>query len=157
MRDWIKKALALALCLAMVLSLAACGGADTPAETTPTPAPSEETPAEGGILENDEDIYMAAMGEFYDAYMAAFEAETLSERDAAGADIGILVCAGYSAPSEAFPQGKRLPTRLSTVHITHSGLALLVPWLTLAEGMWHGGDAYWVQMTLAEFCGLAKD
>ena len=80
MRDWIKKALALALCLAMVLSLAACGGADTPAETTDTPSPSEETPAEGGILENDEDIYMAAMGEFYDAYMAAFEAETLSER-----------------------------------------------------------------------------
>lgn len=64
MRDWIKKALALALCLAMVLSLAACGGADTPAETTDTPSPSEETPAEGGILENDEDIYMAAMGEF---------------------------------------------------------------------------------------------
>ena len=28
MRDWIKKALALALCLAMVLSLAACGGKD---------------------------------------------------------------------------------------------------------------------------------
>ena len=87
----------------------------------------------------------------------AYRAETLSERDAAGADIGILVCAGYSAPSEAFPQGKRLPTRLSTVHITHSGLALLVPWLTLAEDMWHGGDAHWVQMTLAEFCGLAKD
>ena len=87
----------------------------------------------------------------------AYRAETLSERDAAGADIGILVCAGYSAPSEAFPQGKRLPTRLSTVHVTHSGLALLVPWLTLAEGMWRGGDDYWVQMTLAEFCGLAKD
>ena len=87
----------------------------------------------------------------------AYRAETLSERDAAGADIGVLVCAGYSAPSASFPQGKRLPTRLSTVHITHSGLALLVPWLTLAEDMWHGGDAYWVQMTLAEFCGLAKD
>lgn len=86
-----------------------------------------------------------------------YRAETLSERDNAGADIGILVCAGYSAPSEAFPQGKRLPTRLSTVHITHSGLALLVPWLTLAEDMWHGGDAYWVQMTLAEFCLLAAD
>ena len=85
MRDWIKKALALALCLAMVLSLAACGGADTPAETTDTPSPSEETPAEGGILENDEDIYMAAMGEFYDAYMAAFEAVPLRPRRSASA------------------------------------------------------------------------
>ena len=87
----------------------------------------------------------------------AYRAETLSERDAAGADIGILVCAGYSAPSEAFPQGKRLPTRLSTVHITLRDLALLVPELMLAEGMEGGGDAFWVQMTLAEFCLLAAD
>ena len=92
-----------------------------------------------------------------DARIEKHRAETLRERDAAGADIGILVCAGYSAPSEAFPQGKHLPTRLSTVHITHSGLALLVPWLKLEEDMWHGGDAYWVQMTLAEFCLLAAD
>lgn len=92
-----------------------------------------------------------------DARIEEHRAETLRERDAAGADIGILVCAGYSAPSEAFPQGKRLPTRLSTVHITHSGLALLAPWLTLAEGMERGGDAFWVQMTLAEFCLLATD
>ena len=87
----------------------------------------------------------------------AYRAETLSERDAAGADIGILVCAGYSAPSEAFPQGKRLPTRLSTVHITLRDLALLVPELMLAEGMEGGGDTAWVQMTLAEFCLLAAD
>lgn len=87
----------------------------------------------------------------------AYRAETLRERDAAGADIGILVCAGYSAPSAAFPQGKRLPTRLSTVHITLRDLALLVPELMLAEGMEGGGDAAWVQMTLAEFCLLAAD
>lgn len=86
-----------------------------------------------------------------------YRAETLRERDAAGADIGILVCAGYSAPSEAFPQGKRLPTRLSTVHITLRDLALLVPELTLAEGMERGGDSVWVQMTLNEFCLLAND
>ena len=86
----------------------------------------------------------------------AYRAETISERDNSGADIGILVCAGYSAPSEAFPQGKRLPTRLSTVHITLRDLALLVPELMLAEGMEGSGDAHWVQMTLAEFCALAR-
>lgn len=87
----------------------------------------------------------------------AYRAETLSERDNAGADIGILVCAGYSSPSEAFPSGKRLPTRLSTVHITLRDLALLVPELTLAEGFEEYGDSVWVQMTLAEFCLLATD
>lgn len=89
--------------------------------------------------------------------IGAYRAEMLSERDNAGADIGILVCAGYSAPSEAFPQGKRLPTRLSTVHITLRDLALLVPELRLADGMWDYGDTVWVQMTLAEFCLLASD
>ena len=73
MTERIKKALALALCLVMVLSLAACGGEAT---TTPTPGAS----AEGGILTDDEAIYMNSMGGFYEAYMAAFEAETLSER-----------------------------------------------------------------------------
>lgn len=84
-------------------------------------------------------------------------AETLRERDNAGADIGILVCAGYSTPSAAFPDGRRLPTRLSTVHITLRDLALLVPELTLAEGMGEYGDTVWVQMTLTEFCLLAAD
>ena len=73
----IRKALALALSLIMVLGLAACGsgGEDTPVATT---APSAQ--AEGGILTDEEAIYMNAMSDFYDAYMAAFEAETLSER-----------------------------------------------------------------------------
>ena len=92
-----------------------------------------------------------------DARVEEHRAETLRERGAAGADIGILVCAGYSAPSEAFPQGKRLPTRLSTVHITLRDLALLVPELTLDEGMGDYGDEHWVQMTLTEFCLLAAD
>ena len=76
MTERLKKVLALALCLVMVLSLAACGGDDS--EVTATPAPSAS--AEGGVLTDDEAIYMASMGDFYDAYMAAFEAETLSER-----------------------------------------------------------------------------
>lgn len=92
-----------------------------------------------------------------DSRIEKHRAETLRERDAAGADIGILVCAGYSAPSAAFPDGRRLPTRLSTVHITLRDLAMLVPELMLAEGMEGGGDAFWVQMTLAEFCLMATD
>lgn len=92
-----------------------------------------------------------------DARVEEHRAETLRERDAAGADIGILVCAGYSASSASFPQGKRLPTRLSTVHITLRDLALLVPELTLAEGAGDYGDEHWVQMTLTEFCLLAAD
>lgn len=90
------------------------------------------------------------------AQVEEYRAETLAERDRAGADIGILICAGYSAPSEAFPRGKRLPTSRATVHITLRDLALLVPELMLAEGMEQGGDAFWVQMTLAEFCALAR-
>ncbi len=75
MTERIKKALALALCFVMVLSLAACGSS-----STPTTTPAQSTTAESGILTDDESIYMAAMGDFYDAYMAAFDAETISER-----------------------------------------------------------------------------
>ena len=134
MRDWIKKALALALCLAMVLSLAACGGADTPAETTDTPSPSEETPAEGGILENDEDIYMAAMGEFYDAYMAAFEAETLSERWA------------LMAISEA----KFLESGVATPMYTAGGCYAMsrMPFRAGGYASWLGDRVYYDQMVL---------
>lgn len=134
MRDWIKKALALALCLAMVLSLAACGGADTPAETTDTPSPSEETPAEGGILENDEDIYMAAMGEFYDAYMAAFEAETLSERWA------------LMAISEA----KFLESGVATPMYTAGGCYAMsrMPFRVGGYASWLGDRVYFDQMVL---------
>lgn len=134
MRDWIKKALALALCLAMVLSLAACGGADTPAETTDTPSPSEETPAEGGILENDEDIYMAAMGEFYDAYMAAFEAETLSERWA------------LMAISEA----KFLESGVATPMYTAGGCYAMsrMPFRAGGYASWLGDRVYYDQMVI---------
>lgn len=55
---------------------------DTPAVTSDEPSAdaSAEPSAESGILTGDEDIYMAAMGDFYDAYMAAFETGSLSER-----------------------------------------------------------------------------
>ena len=67
MTDWIKKAMALALCLVMVLSLAACGSGEEPVAESAAPSAG----AAGSILTDDEDIYMAAMGDFYDAYMAA--------------------------------------------------------------------------------------
>ena len=74
-----KKLLALALCLAMVLALAACGGAGTDiVGTSSTPAPTEA--AEGGVLTVDEAIYMAALGDFYEVYQEALAAESLSER-----------------------------------------------------------------------------
>ena len=73
-----KKLLALALCLAMVLALAACGEEPAPAETTPAETGAPETG--NAVLTDDEAIYMAAMGDYYDAYMAAMEAGTLSER-----------------------------------------------------------------------------
>ena len=74
-----KKLLALALCLAMVLALAACGGAGTDiVGTSSTPAPTEA--AEGGVLTDDEAIYMAALGDFYEVYQEALAAESLSER-----------------------------------------------------------------------------
>ena len=60
MTERIKKILALALCLVMVLSLAACGGSGDEPTATPTP----NTSAEGGILTDDEAIYMNSMGEF---------------------------------------------------------------------------------------------
>lgn len=118
----------------MVLSLAACGGADTPAETTDTPSPSEETPAEGGILENDEDIYMAAMGEFYDAYMAAFEAETLSERWA------------LMAISEA----KFLESGVATPMYTAGGCYAMsrMPFRAGGYASWLGDRVYFDQMVL---------
>lgn len=78
--------------------------------------------------------------------LAEYRRQTLAERENAGADMGVLVTWRYQhGAAEA------------VAHVTHRDLALLAPWLTLAEGMEGGGDAHWVQMTLAEFCGLAKD
>ncbi len=132
MRDWIKKAFALALCLAMVLSLAACGGTETP---TPTATePSEDVETEGGILENDEDIYMAAMGDFYDAYMAAFEAETLSERWAL----------------MAIAEAKFLESGVATPMYTAGGCYAMsrVPFRAGGYASWLGARVYYDQMVI---------
>lgn len=129
MTERLKKALALALCLIMVLSLAACGGGDEP---TQTPAPS--TSAEGGILTDDEAIYMASMGDFYDAYMAAFEAETLSERWAL----------------MAIAEAKFLESGVATPMYTAGGCYAMsrIPFRAGGYASWLGDRVYYDQMVL---------
>ena len=78
--------------------------------------------------------------------LAEYRRQTIAEREHACADVGVLVTWRYKhGAAEA------------VAHVTLRDLALLVPELTLAEGMGEFGDAHWVQMTLAEFCKLAKD
>jgi len=86
-----KKFLCLVLAFVMLMSLAACGGKDNttpPADNTPaedtTPADDTQAPEETSdyhdVSVNDDEIYDMVFGEFYDAYMAAKEAPTVSER-----------------------------------------------------------------------------
>lgn len=130
MTERLKKVLALALCLVMVLSLAACGGDDS--EVTATPAPSAS--AEGGILTDDEAIYMASMGDFYDAYMAAFEAETLSERWAL----------------MAIAEAKFLESGVATPMYTAGGCYAMsrVPFRAGGYAAWLGDRVYFDQMVI---------
>ena len=97
---WTKRIAALLLAVIMILGTAACTkGAEptvkadndkqttteanktTPDGTTPetTDAPAEEKPF--AVYDNDEDIYMANLGEFYEAFQAATTtAENVSQR-----------------------------------------------------------------------------
>ena len=81
------KIMSLILALVMMLSLAACGGEK--------PSTDETKPADGAVsyvdpyadLADDYDalseaLYNDVLGEYYEVYMAAFEAETVSERQA---------------------------------------------------------------------------
>ena len=127
----IRKALALALSLIMVLGLAACGsgGEDTPVATT---APSAQ--AEGGILTDEEAIYMNAMSDFYDAYMAAFEAETVSERWAL----------------MAIAEAKFLESGVATPMYTAGGCYAMsrVPFRASGYASWLGDRVYYDQMVI---------
>ena len=107
---------------------------ETPTETAGTPAPSDEGSAGSSILESDEDIYMAAMGEFYDAYMAAFEAETLSERWA------------LMAVAEA----KFLESGVATPMYTAGGCYAMsrMPFRAGGYASWLGDRVYYDQMVL---------
>ena len=87
-----KKILAMLLVVAMVLSMVACGSKNTPSSEATTPVATDATvagePVEyvspyAGIEDYDElseAIYYDILGEFYEAYSAANEYETLSER-----------------------------------------------------------------------------
>lgn len=80
MKTWKKKLVALVLCLAMAASLAACG--DTASEVSDVPGTPSETSENNStfVSYDDEEIYLNALGEFYELYQHALEADTLSER-----------------------------------------------------------------------------
>lgn len=78
--------------------------------------------------------------------LAEYRRQTIAERENARADVGVLVTWRYQHGAAD-----------AVAHITLRDLALLVPELKLAEGFEGYGDTVWVQMTLSEFCNLAKD
>ncbi len=81
-----KKFLSLVLALAMVFSLAACGG--SPAANSNPPADNSSAPSEDvgepaaftPVTYDYETLYNETLGEFYDLYMKAKEAGNVSER-----------------------------------------------------------------------------
>lgn len=88
MKKWMKKLIAITLCLSMVAALAACGGNnDTVTNNNDTSSEndvsSEGTTGDGfAVADTDEEIYMNNFSDFYDAYLQAMEADTVSERHA---------------------------------------------------------------------------
>lgn len=88
--EWMKRALAILLTVVMLLGMAACASNN---QGDSTSEPASETLANSAtdnsveepvfsVAEDDETIYMNAYGEFYEAYQAAMEAETVAERHA---------------------------------------------------------------------------
>lgn len=82
-----KKFLSLVLALAMVLSLAACGGNPSAESNAPANSDSGDQPSEGltigeftPVTYDEETIYNDNLGEFYELYLKAKEAGSLSER-----------------------------------------------------------------------------
>lgn len=130
MIDWVKKSMALVLCLVMVLSLAACGSGEEPVAESTAPSAS----ATGSILTDDEDIYMAAMGDFYDAYMKAFETDNISERWAL----------------MAIAEAKFLESGVATPMYTAGGCYAMsrMPFRTGGYASWLGDRVYYDQMVL---------
>ncbi len=87
-----KKLLCMVLAIGMLLSLVACGGGDSSSASTSdssssvaddTPSSSSESEEATSYLDaptDDNEVYDAVFGEFYDAYMTAKETENISER-----------------------------------------------------------------------------
>lgn len=89
MKDWIRRLTALALCLTLAASLAACGGnndanntANDTSNSSDNQTGNDETDAAFTVAYTDEEIYMNTFSDFYEAYLNAMEAETVSERHA---------------------------------------------------------------------------
>lgn len=78
--------------------------------------------------------------------LAEYRRQTLSERDNAGADVGILVVWRYNHPAAD-----------AMAHVTLRDLTRLAPELSLDIGWWEWADECWVQMTLGELCPLIND
>lgn len=79
---------AILLALLLLLSLAACQNtpseSEAPSGQGAAPVTDTVSPGESdfAVYDNDEDIYYANLGDFYEAYQLAMEAETVSERHA---------------------------------------------------------------------------
>lgn len=94
MKKRTKKLLSLLLAFTMVGSMAACGKkGDTETKKEETTGKTEQqTEGDFTVSYDDEEIYMNALGDFYEIYQEALEAETVSERYAlmAAAEAKIL-------------------------------------------------------------------
>ena len=86
MKQKTKDLASLLLCLAMVISLTACGGNDsTNIENIVSSAPVTESASDSEdaaftVSYDNEEIYFSALSEFYDLYQQALEADTISMR-----------------------------------------------------------------------------
>ena len=79
MKERTKKLISMMLVLVLATALTACGGKQETKETQSGEVNDKESTPKGVAYE-DEEIYMNALGDFYDIYEEALEAETVSER-----------------------------------------------------------------------------
>ncbi len=146
------KILCLLLALAMMLSLVACGGSsDDSAETTTAPAGTtgnevvEYVNPYEGIEDYDElseAIYYDILGEFYEYYMPAFEAETVSERQALMA----------IAEAKLMEAAVMLPIYTSGGNYA---ISRLVPYSTSTVGWGYSADRYHTALVCTELLKTA--
>lgn len=141
-----KKLLCLALALAMLLSLVACGNKNEPADTNNPDTPPADTntgddaPAEPAgfqpLTYDEDEIYEAAFGEFLDAYDEAKAATDLSTRWALmGVAEAKLLESGVIRPgvtSGANYQMRRTPTRFATSVLYGSDSSRMYHYISVA-------------------------
>lgn len=79
------------------------------------------------------------------ALVERWRAQTVDERDEAGADFGLLVVSVY-----------RAPVGRSVVHVTLRDLARVALQVRVNDGWLDLADDHWVSMTLDECCSLMR-